>query len=85
MAIVPELESEHTGFAQLFLGEHTALLRLHARVGGRWRVSSLEVPVDRAAKGSLREVPPIQPCTDCDPIDGAADGPVFVPRSPRPD
>lgn len=83
-ALLPDLWSEHAGFAQLSIGPEHVEVRLHAHVGGRWRSTGHQLPLDPAPLPGLREPPTIQPCPSCDPQAGAADGDVFVPRGPRP-
>ncbi len=83
-SLLPDLWSEHAGFARVLIGATTASVQLHARVAGRWRQAAVEVPLAPAPRGSLREPPTIQPCPSCDPQAGAADGDVYVPRGPRP-
>jgi hypothetical protein len=83
-ALVPDLWSEHTGFAHLRIGPGHADVRIHARVAGRWRQAGFDLPLEPAPLPGLREPPTIQPCPTCDPVSGAADGEVFVPRNERP-
>ncbi|PRP93222.1 hypothetical protein ENSA5_43990 [Enhygromyxa salina] len=83
-ALLPDLESEHLGFARLVIGPERVQIYVHARVAGRWRVATIELPLQPEPHPALRETPTIQPCHSCDPHDGAADGDAFVPRGPRP-
>jgi hypothetical protein len=83
-ALLPDLESEHTGFARVIIEAERVHLRIHARVAGRWRVAGLELPLWPEPHPTLREAPTIQPCHSCDPARGAADGDAYVPRGPRP-
>ncbi len=84
--LIPELESEHAGFASLSLrpGGSCVELRLHTRLAGRWREGRVRVPLRPAPLGELRPATRIQPCEGCDPTGDATDGVVFVPRGPRP-
>lgn len=81
-ALIPELESEHLGFARLLVDPTSswAEVELHAHVGGRWQVARAQVSLEPPAHGAVRPAVPIQPCLRCDPVKGAADGPVYVPR-----
>jgi hypothetical protein len=87
-SLLPDLESEHTGFASLVIDTSTEVprvqVRVHARVAARWRVAGLEFPLAPALLEPLRETPTIHPCHTCDPQRGAADGDAFVPRGNRP-
>jgi hypothetical protein len=83
-SLLPDLWSEHPGFAQLLISPDRADVRVHARVGGRWRAAAVVLPLDPAPLPALREPPTISPCLGCDPVSGAADGEVFVPRGERP-
>ena len=83
-SLLPDLVSEHLGFARVLIAGEQVHLRVHARVGGRWRVAGMQVPLHPEPLPALREPPTIQPCQSCDPVRGAADGEVFVPRGPRP-
>lgn len=83
-AMLPDLWSEHTGFARLEIGPGRARAHLYARVAGHWREAAVELPLEPAPLPGLREPPTIQPCPNCDPHSGAADGPSFVPRNQRP-
>jgi hypothetical protein len=83
MSMLPDLHSEHTGFASLTLTATHVQLRMHAKVAGRWRVATLALPLRPEPHAPLRETPTIQPCPSCDPQRGASDGDVFVPRGPR--
>jgi hypothetical protein len=83
-SLLPDLWSEHTGFAHLRIGPGHADVRIHARIAGRWRQAGFDVPLDPAPLPALREPPTIQPCPSCDPVSGAADAEVFVPRNERP-
>jgi hypothetical protein len=80
---LPDLESEHPGFASLAIGPDVHV-RVHARVAGRWRIADLELSLDGTALEPLREAPTIHPCPSCDPQSGASDGDRFVPRTDRP-
>ncbi|KIG19602.1 hypothetical protein DB30_00111 [Enhygromyxa salina] len=82
--LLPDLETEHPGFARVIIEGERVHLRIHARRAGRWRVAGIELPLDPEPLPSLREPPTIQPCHSCDPMRGAADGEVDVPRGPRP-
>ncbi|PRQ09237.1 hypothetical protein ENSA7_12270 [Enhygromyxa salina] len=82
--LLPDLESEHVGFARVIVADERVYLRVHARVAGRWRVAGIELPLVPAPLPNLREPPTIQPCHSCDPTRGAADGDVDIPRGPRP-
>lgn len=82
-SLLPDLESEHTGFASLIIDDQVHV-RVHARVAGRWRVATLELPLVSAPLDPLRETPTIHPCHTCDPQRGASDGDAFVPRDARP-
>lgn len=81
--LLPDLETEHPGFARLSISDNAIELRVHARVAGRWRVAGLELPLHPRALGTLRETPTILPCHSCDPQRGASDGDIFVPRGAR--
>jgi hypothetical protein len=86
-SLLPDLESEHPGFASLAMGasaEPRVQLRVHARVAGRWRVAGFELPLEGTPLGPLRETPTIHPCQSCDPQSGASEGDRFVPRGKRP-
>lgn len=86
-ALLPDLVSEHPGFASLAIDADapgSVQLRVHARVASRWRVAALELPLHPEPLEPLRETPTIHPCPSCDPQRGAADGDVFVPRRDRP-
>lgn len=93
-SLLPDLESEHTGFASLVIvpggGADPSAeaprvqVRVHARKAGRWRVAGLDFPLEPAPLEPLRETPTIHPCHTCDPQRGASDGDVFVPRDARP-
>lgn len=84
--VLPELESEHTGYARLLIEPDANVvdLRLHARVAGRWREGSVRVPLRAEPHDAVRPATRIQPCQDCDPVVDAADGPAWVPRGERP-
>lgn len=87
-SLLPDLESEHTGFASLVIHTNAEVprvqVRVHARVAARWREAKLEFPLAPALLEPLRETPTIHPCNTCDPQRGAADGDAFVPRDERP-
>ena len=83
-SLIPELESEHLGFARLLVRGEQLAIRVHARVAGRWRTAALDFDLLRDPLPQVRQAPTIQPCSGCDPQSGAADGPVFVPRGERP-
>lgn len=83
-ALLPDLWSEHPGFVRLLITADRVDIRVHARVGGRWREAAIDLPLDPAPLPGLRQPPTIQPCPSCDPQAGAADGDVFVPRGDRP-
>ncbi|MFV8753592.1 hypothetical protein ACNOYE_23815 [Nannocystaceae bacterium ST9] len=78
--LVNELESDHTGFARLIVEAESVRLELHARVGGRWQVGALALPLRPEPADELRPVPAIQPCLRCDPVRGAADGEAWFDR-----
>lgn len=83
-ALLPDLHSEHPGFARLIIDGDGIQLLVHARVASRWRVATLELPLRPAPYDQLREATTIQPCHSCDPLRGAGDREVFVPRGARP-
>ena len=86
-SLLPDLESEHTGFASLVIDGNTPAtihLRVHAHVAARWRVAGIDLPLEPAPLEPLRETPPIHPCSSCDPQRGASEGDRFVPRGKRP-
>jgi hypothetical protein len=83
-SLLPDLHSEHTGFASLTIDPERVDLRVHARVAGRWRVAGIELPLHPEPFEQLREAPVIQPCPTCDPHSGASQGDRFVPRRDRP-
>jgi hypothetical protein len=82
-SLLPDLESEHPGFASLAIGSGVHL-RVHARVAGRWRVAGIELPLEGRPLEPLRETPTLHPCQSCDPQSGASEGDRFVPRDERP-
>src|SRR5690606_21953096 len=83
-SLLPELWSEHPGFARLLIASNTrAQLHVHARVAARWREAAVSVPLLPAPLPSLREAPTIQPCPSCDPQRGAPEGETFTPRARR--
>jgi hypothetical protein len=85
-SLLPDLESEHSGFASLTLdpaSPERAQLRVHARVAALWRVAALDLPLEPAPLEPLRGTPTIHPCPSCDPQRGASQGDRFVPRGPR--
>jgi hypothetical protein len=79
-SLINELESNHPGFARLQFEPESVRVELHARVGGRWQVGTLSLPLLPTPLPTVREVPAIQPCLRCDPIRGAADGEVWFDR-----
>lgn len=81
--LLPDLHSEHTGFASLTIDAEHVHLRVHARVAARWRVADIELPLRPEPLEPLRETPNIHPCITCDPQRGASDGDRFVPRRDR--
>jgi hypothetical protein len=83
-SLLPDLWSEHPGFVRLLITDDLVDVRVHARVAGRWREATVRLPLEAAPHPPLREPPTIQPCPDCDPHTGAADGTPTVPRGPRP-
>jgi hypothetical protein len=83
-SLMPDLESEHTGFASMAISSRDVQVFVHARVAARWRVAGLAFPLEPARLEPLREAPTIHPCPTCDPHSGASGGDVFVPRGKRP-
>jgi hypothetical protein len=83
-ALLPDAWSEHAGFVRLSIAPGHARAHLHARVAGRWREATVDLPLDPPPLPGLREPPTIAPCPSCDPHSGAADGDAFVPRNERP-
>lgn len=83
-ALLPDAWSEHPGFARLSISPERVGLHLHARVAGRWREATVTLPLEPQSNSNLRTPPTIQPCPDCDPLAGAADGEAYVPRTERP-
>jgi hypothetical protein len=87
-SLLPDLESEHPGFASLAIAPSEdggqVHLRVHARVAGRWRIAGFELPLEGTPLEPLRETPTIHPCQSCDPQSGASEGDRFVPRGKRP-
>jgi len=86
-SLLPDLWSEHAGFARVLIAADPAhawaQIRVHARVAGRWREAGVSLPLNPAPLAPLREAPTIQPCPSCDPQAGAPDREVWVPRSKR--
>lgn len=85
-SVLPELWSEHTGFARVLIAgtpHAQAQIHVHARVAGRWREATVTVPLDPEPLGPLRETPTIQPCPSCDPQAGAPESRSFTPRGRR--
>lgn len=66
--------SPHAGFVHLGGDASTLEVEVLALHGNKWRSSSALVRTKRPAHPNETPAPPLTPCRDCDPVQGAADG-----------
>jgi hypothetical protein len=73
IALRPDLESTHAGFARVVLAPGRIDLVLHARATAGWRASAISVALPRPPHPVEASAPAMAPCLRCDPRRGAAD------------
>jgi hypothetical protein len=66
--------TQRAGFVHLHGDSQSLTVELQARVGGTWSTTSSEVQLNRPAHPPRTLAPPLAPCRDCDPVQGATDG-----------
>jgi hypothetical protein len=74
IALTNDRISPRAGFAQLGGDRDTFEVQLHSLHGRKWKTSASLVEATRPPHPAETPAPPLAPCRNCDPVQGATDG-----------